>query len=336
MKKVLLILLATLALGVVIVLVLAMGQPDTFRVERQASIRALPETVFAHLNDFKQWERWSPWEKLDTAMQRTLSGSGAGVGAVYEWSGNDDVGKGRMEIIGSVPSTSITINLDFLEPFEGHSVTNFSLRRDGLTTAVTWTMDGTNQFLGKVMCVFVDMDVMVGGDFEEGLSNLKRVAEEETRDIVLTRTFNAPLERVWKAWTDPAQVMKWWGPRGFTSPSCQIDLREGGRYIFSMRPPKEFGSNDLYTSGVYSKIVPGELLEFNQGLSDKDGNRIDPGTIGMPADFPAEIPTSLKFARVGDKTELTATEYGWRIGQMRELSEAGFAECLDKLGESLR
>jgi hypothetical protein len=103
-----------------------------------------------------------------------------------------------------------------------------------------------------------------------------------------------------------------------------------------MRPPKEFGPNDLYTSGVYSRIVPGELLEFTQGLSDKAGNRIDPTSIGMPADFPAEIPTSLRFKSVGDKTELTAIEYSWKIGQMRDMSEAGFAECLDKLGETLR
>jgi len=336
MKKALLILLTALALGVVIVLVLAMNQPDTIRVERQATIRALPETIFAQLNDFNRWEHWSPWEKLDTAMQRTLSGPGTGVGAVYEWSGNDDVGKGRMEIVESIPSSNVTIKLDFIDPFEAHNVTTFALRREGATTAVAWTMEGPNQFMGKVMCVFFDMDAMIGADFEEGLSNLKRVAEEETRDIVITRTYNAPVEQVWKAWTDPAQVKKWWGPRGFTSPSCQIDLREGGRFVFAMRPPKEFGPNDLYTSGVYSKIVPGELLEFTQGLSDKDGNRIDPATIGMPPDFPADIPTSLKFTRVGDKTELTATEYGWRIGQMRELSEAGFAECLDKLGETLR
>jgi uncharacterized protein YndB with AHSA1/START domain len=186
------------------------------------------------------------------------------------------------------------------------------------------------------MCVFMDMDAMIGKDFDEGLSNLRQMAEAETRDIVITRVFKAPPEAVWRAWTEPARVMKWWGPKGFTSPSCEIDLREGGRYIFCMRPPKEFGTTDLYTSGVYTTIVPGELLEFTQGLSDKDGKRIDPVSIGMPADFPAEIPTSLRFKSVNGGTELTATEYGWRIGPMREMSEAGFAECLDKLALTLK
>jgi uncharacterized protein YndB with AHSA1/START domain len=336
MKKIIAILLAALALFVVIVLVLAMTKPDSFHVERHVVIKALPETVFAHINDFKHWDRWSPWEKLDTAMQKTLSGPPSGAGAVYEWSGNEDVGRGRMEIIESARSSSIRIQLDFLDPFEARNVTTFALKREGLNTMVTWAMDGPNQFIGKVMSVFYDMDAMIGGDFEEGLSNLKNVSEGETRDIVITRTYNATPDQVWKAWTDPALVMKWWGPRGFTSPSCRIDLREGGRFVFAMRPPKEFGPNDLYTSGLYSKIVPGELLEFTQGLSDKDGNAIDPTTIGMPADFPAEIPTSLQFKRVGDRTELTATEYGWRVGQMRDVSEAGFAECLDKLGEALK
>jgi uncharacterized protein YndB with AHSA1/START domain len=155
------------------------------------------------------------------------------------------------------------------------------------------------------------------------------------RDLVITRLFDAPIELVWKAWTDPQQVMRWWGPKGFTSPSCKIDFREGGKFIFCMRAPKDFGGQDLYSAGVYKKIVPMKLIEFSQGLSDKDGNRIDPTTIGMPADFPEVIPSALAFKRVGDKTELTATEYGWREGQMLEMSEAGLNQCLDKLADVL-
>lgn len=156
------------------------------------------------------------------------------------------------------------------------------------------------------------------------------------RDLVITRLFDAPIELVWKAWTDPQHVMRWWGPIGFTSPSCKIDFREGGKFIFCMRAPKDFqGGQDFYTAGVYKKIVPLKLIEFSQGLADKDGNRIDPTTMGMPADFPKEIPSALAFKRVGDKTELTVTEYGWTVGQMLDMSEAGMNQCLDKLADVL-
>ena len=158
----------------------------------------------------------------------------------------------------------------------------------------------------------------------------------EKRDLVITRLFDAPVEQVWKAWTDPEYVTRWWGPTGFTSPSCKIDFREGGKFLFHMRAPKEFqGGQDFYTAGVYKKIVPLKLIEFSQGLADKDGNRIDPATMGMPADFPKEIPSALAFKQVGDRTELTATEYGWTVGQMRDMSEAGMNQCLDKLAEVL-
>ena len=158
----------------------------------------------------------------------------------------------------------------------------------------------------------------------------------EKRDLVVTRVFDASVERVWKAWTDPEQVMRWWGPTGFTSPSCKIDFREGGKFLFHMRAPKDFqGGQDFYTTGVYKKIVLMQLIEFSQSLADKDGNRIDPTTMGMPADFPKEIPSALAFKRVADKTELIATEYGWTVGQMRDMSESGLSECLDKLAAVL-
>ena len=161
-------------------------------------------------------------------------------------------------------------------------------------------------------------------------------AEPKKSDIVLTRLFEAPVEQVWKAWTDPRQVVRWWGPTGFSSPSAEIDFREGGKFVFCMHPPKEFGDNDLYSAGIYKKIVPMELIEFTQWLSDKDGNKIDPTTIGMPADFPEDILSALQFKPVGDKTELTAIEYGWTEGQMRDMSKAGLEQCLDKLAESLK
>lgn len=131
--------------------------------------------------------------------------------------------------------------------------------------------------------------------------------------------------------------MKWWGPADYTSPSCKIDFREGGKFIFHMRPPEEDPiQDDFFTAGVYTKILPMELIEFTRGLSDKDGNKIDPIWVQMPEDFPEEIPTALHFKRVGDKTELTAIEYGWALGQMREMSKLGLEECLDKLAEVLK
>jgi uncharacterized protein YndB with AHSA1/START domain len=154
-------------------------------------------------------------------------------------------------------------------------------------------------------------------------------------DLVVTRIVDAPLEMVWKAWTDPAQVKRWWGPKHFTSPSCRIDLREGGKYIFCMRAPQEMGGGDSYTAGTYTKIVPMQRLEFTQGLADKDGNPLDPAQAGMPPDFPKEIRTSVVFKAKGNMTELTITEYDWPVGQMFVYSLAGMQQSIDKLAESL-
>jgi len=153
----------------------------------------------------------------------------------------------------------------------------------------------------------------------------------KNKDIVITRIFDAPVETVWKAWTEPEQVMRWWGPKFYTSPYCNIDFRVGGNYVFGMRAPKEHGGGDMYVAGIYKKIIPMEFMEFGQGLSDKEGNKIDPTTIGMPADFPEEIRTTLVFKAIGDKTELIITEYDWKPGQMRDYSEIGLSQSLDKL-----
>ena len=154
-------------------------------------------------------------------------------------------------------------------------------------------------------------------------------------DLVVTRIIDAPLEMVWKAWTVPEHVMRWWGPKDYTSPTCKIDLREGGKYVFCMRAPKEQGGQDMYTAGVYKKIVPMERLEFTQGLADKDGNKIDPAQVGMPPDFPKEIRTVIVFKAKGDMTELTITEYDWPVSQMYVYSYAGLQQSIDKLAESL-
>ena len=160
------------------VLIFAATKPDTFRVQRSAGIKAPPEKVFAILNDFQKWGSWSPWEKKDPAMKRTWGAVTSGKGAKYAWEGNSDVGKGSMEIAESSPSSRLTIKLDFIEPFEGHNIVDFTLEPKGDSTNVTWTMHGPMPFISKVISVFCNMDSMIGKDFEAGLANLKAVAEK--------------------------------------------------------------------------------------------------------------------------------------------------------------
>lgn len=152
-------------------------------------------------------------------------------------------------------------------------------------------------------------------------------------DLVVTRIIDAPVEVVWKAWTEAEHVRHWWGPKDYTSPSCKIDLRVGGKYVFAMQAPTEQGGQVSYTSGVYQRIVPMELLEFTQGLSDADGNPIDPAQIGMPADFPKQLHTTVTFRARGDMTELTITQTGWVPSQMFVFALAGTQQQTDKLSE---
>jgi uncharacterized protein YndB with AHSA1/START domain len=157
----------------------------------------------------------------------------------------------------------------------------------------------------------------------------------DKQDLVFNRVLDIPVELVWKGWTDPKMVMLWWGPKDFTSPTCEIDLREGGRYLFCMRAPKEYGGQDYYSAGVYTKIMPMERLEFTQILADKDGNLIDPAQVGMPPDFPKEIKMVIEFKAQGDQTELTITEYDWTVGPMSKNSVAGMNQSLDKFAASI-
>jgi uncharacterized protein YndB with AHSA1/START domain len=173
--------LKTIAIIFVVAVLAVLGyaatRPDTFRVERTASINAPRETVFAVINDFHRWESWSPYEKLDPAMKRAISGAPSGKGAVYEWEGNSKAGKGRMEILDTSPPSRITIKLDFDKPFEAHNVAEFVLEPRGNATNVTWAMQGPSPFMVKLMSVFLNMDHLVGRDFETGLANLKSLAE---------------------------------------------------------------------------------------------------------------------------------------------------------------
>ena len=155
----------------------AATRPDTFRVERAAVIKAPPAKVFALIDDFHQWAGWSPWEKLDPSMKRSHSGAASGKGAVYAWEGNGDVGAGRMEILETTAPSRVLIRLDFIKPFEARNTAEYTLRPEGEATRVTWAMYGPAPFVSKLMQVFVSMDKMIGTDFEQGLANLKALAE---------------------------------------------------------------------------------------------------------------------------------------------------------------
>ena len=164
-------------IAVVALAIFVATRPDAFRVQRSATIKAPPEKIFPHLADFHAWPSWSPWEKIDPALQRTYSGPNSGPGAVYEWSGNKNIGSGRMEILEAAPSSRVLIKLDFLSPFEAHNTAEFTLQPSGDGTTVTWAMYGPNTLMSKLMSLVFNMETMVGPQFETGLNNLKAVAE---------------------------------------------------------------------------------------------------------------------------------------------------------------
>jgi hypothetical protein len=160
-----------------IILLLAAMKPNSFRVERSAVINAPADRVFPKLNDFHEWQAWSPWEKIDPALERTYNGAPSGKGAGYAWKGNKQVGKGRMDILESTSPSSLVIDLQFMEPFAARNKTVFTLTPQGASTDVNWAMTGALPFQMKVMNVFMSMDKMIGKDFEAGLANLKGVCE---------------------------------------------------------------------------------------------------------------------------------------------------------------
>ena len=170
--------LTVLAVLIAAILAYAATKPDTFEIRRSASIKAGPEKLFAIISDYHNWDRWSPWNKHDPEMKKTISGAPSGKGAVYEWAGNKMVGKGRIEIVDAVPSSKITMKLDMVEPMQANNIAEYTLEPKGDTTTVTWALRGPSPYMSKVMGVFMDMDKMVGGAFEEGLASLKTIAEK--------------------------------------------------------------------------------------------------------------------------------------------------------------
>jgi uncharacterized protein YndB with AHSA1/START domain len=158
----------------------------------------------------------------------------------------------------------------------------------------------------------------------------------QTKNVVVTRVFDAPVEKVWKAWTDSEQVMRWWGPSGFTCPVANIDFREGGTSLVCMRAPADFGGQDFYNTWAYRKIAPMEMIEFVNNFADKDGKRITPADAGLPAEIPQDVRHVITFKAIGDtKTEMTVTEFGYTSDEIHDLSKAGLEQCIDKMAASL-
>lgn len=177
MKKKLGIVAGLLAALLVILIATVAIQPADFSVQRNITIAAPPATVFGLVNDFHQWDKWSPWAKLDPAMKTTFEGPESGAGAIYTWVGNSDVGEGKMTILESRAPEQVGIELEFIKPMAATNTSEFSFKPEGDATSVTWTMAGKNNFVGKAFCLFVDMDAMVGADFEKGLAAMKAAAE---------------------------------------------------------------------------------------------------------------------------------------------------------------
>jgi len=163
---------------IVVLLIVIATRPSTYRVERHATIAAPADVVFARVKDFRTWNAWSPWSKLDPNMKTKFDGTPGEVGAVYAWEGNDEVGSGRMTITAIKPNERVDIKLEFLKPWESQAENGFTVEPAGKDTKITWFMAGKNDFMGKAFSLFVDMDAMIGKDFESGLAALKKGVED--------------------------------------------------------------------------------------------------------------------------------------------------------------
>jgi uncharacterized protein YndB with AHSA1/START domain len=158
-----------------------------------------------------------------------------------------------------------------------------------------------------------------------------------TKNVVVTRVVDAPVEKVWSAWAEPELVKQWWGPTGFTAPVAEMDFREGGRSLVCMRAPAEYGGQDMYNTWTYRRIVPMQEIEFVQHFADKDGNRIDPASLGLPPGIPEEVRHVITFAgAAGNKTEMTVTEFGYPNDEIVAISKMGMEQCVDKMAAALR
>ncbi|MCU0877197.1 MAG: SRPBCC family protein [Pirellulaceae bacterium] len=177
LTNVLLAIAAIAVLLIVVFIVVVAMQPSDFRILRRKQIAAPAATVFAHLNELMKWQAWSPWENLDPNLKRTYEGPPVGEGAKYSWSGNSKVGEGRMTIVDSRPDELVRIRLEFIRPFQATNTSEFALESIENQTVVTWSMTGKNTFMGKAFGLVMNMDKLIGADFEKGLTRLKSIAE---------------------------------------------------------------------------------------------------------------------------------------------------------------
>jgi hypothetical protein len=168
-----------LAVIVAVLVAIIATRPSSFRISRSGDISAPPAAVFPHVNDFHKWEAWSPWAKLDPHAKSTFEGPAAGVGAVFAWAGNKEVGEGRMTILESRPDEQLRIKLEFFKPFKATNTAEFAFKLEDGRTVVTWSMFGTNNFMAKAINLVINCDRMVGVQFEKGLANLRTVVEAE-------------------------------------------------------------------------------------------------------------------------------------------------------------
>jgi hypothetical protein len=166
-------------LAVALLVVVIATRPNEFRVARTVTMAAPAGKIFPYVNDFHQWQAWSPYDKRDPDMKRTYDGAPAGVGAVYGWNGDNNVGEGRSTIVESKESERILIQLEFMRPFAGTNMAEFTFQPSGSGTAVTWALDGKYNFMTKAMGLVMSMDKMIGGDFEQGLASLKAIVEKK-------------------------------------------------------------------------------------------------------------------------------------------------------------
>lgn len=330
LKKILLGLVAIIA----IILIAAAFQPAAYHVERSATVQAPPSVVYAQVNDFHNWGQFNPWQQLDTNAKISFEGPMSGAGAKFNWVGNSNMGSGGMTITNSKMNERVDIDMHFLEPMEGHAKTAFTLQPEGTGTKVTWSMDGENNYIAKIFCMFMDMDKMVGGEYEKGLAKLAELpatVAEATKPSVYTREFDAPREAVWNAWTKAEEHMKWWGPRTFTCPAARMDVKVGGTYHVAMRSPE---GKTGWNLGTYREVVPMERLVYTVQFADSLGNVIPAAQVGLPGKWPEAGMTTSTFEEVNGKTKFTLVQEGVPM-EMRAMCEQGMNECLDKLAETL-
>ena len=173
MQKILVGLIATIGSFVALILL----QPSDYQVTRTMTVAAPAQEVFAQIDDFHRWQAWSPWAERDPKAKTSFQGPSSGKGAVFAWSGNNEVGEGRMTLMESQPGALVKIRTDFVKPFTGTSYSDFTLKPDGDGTSLTWSMSGQNDFIGKAICLFVSMDKVLGGEMAKGLAGIKRIAE---------------------------------------------------------------------------------------------------------------------------------------------------------------